>query len=95
MLWTAGTTYYGAAVEDYTISYDEGKGDGSFVVLASGITDTNYLMTSIVTGTTYVLKVQARSEYGLSLASTELSALAAQGPAQPDAPTTTVNLSVV
>jgi hypothetical protein len=82
MTWDEGTTYYGALVVDFTISFDSGLGDGSLTVLATNVVDTIYILTDVVYGTTYTFRVQARSEYeDLSEYSEAVSILAAQMPA--------------
>lgn len=63
MTWDEGPVFYGALVEDFTLSYDEGRGDGSLVVLASGILVEEYTLTTVTYGTVYTFQVQARSEY--------------------------------
>jgi hypothetical protein len=88
-MWQEGPTYYGASIIDYRIFYDQGIDD--FVELASDVTDLFYTLTSIVTGTNYKFKVQARSEYGYSLETEELTVLAAEGPEKPDVPSTAVS----
>ncbi len=40
LIWLPGQTYYGAPVLDYQISYDQGLGDGSIVVLEINILTT-------------------------------------------------------
>lgn len=87
MTWDEGPVFYGALVEDFTLSYDEGRGDGSLVVLASGILVEEYTLTTVTYGTVYTFQVQARSEYeDLSLYSQAVAILAAQEPAKPEAP---------
>jgi hypothetical protein len=60
--------------------------------LASGVTSPTYTTTVTLTkGRTYSFKVQSRNSVGLSAFSSPKSILAAQIPAQPVAPTTTVS----
>jgi len=78
-------------VIDYTLSFDNGLGDGSLIVLAQNIIPTSYILRDVVYGKTYTFRVQARSEYeDLSEYSAALSILAAQEPAKPLPIVTTV-----
>ena len=81
--WNAGLTYYGYPIIDYAVSWDEGKGDGSIVLLEMGLTETQTTRSNVVKGTTYTFYVQARSEYGFSAYSDAIAVLAAQKPSQP------------
>lgn len=83
----------GSAVEDYTISYAIDDGNNNYSVLASGVTSTSYTDTSVVMGTTYLFKVQARSAHGISDYSNILTVLIASKPSRPSAPTTVWNNS--
>lgn len=58
-------------------------------MLASGITTTSYTDTTVVMGNTYLFRVQARSDHGISDYSNVLPVLIASKPSRPDAPTTT------
>jgi hypothetical protein len=87
--WHPGPTFYGSAIIDYTVSYDQGS--GSWTVAASNVLTTSYIKTGVATGTAYVFKVQARTEYGLSAYSDTVTVLAGSPPAIPAAPITTVN----
>ena len=80
---------------DYRVSYDQGQGTNTFVVLASGITEEAYIATGLTSGVTYIFKVQARNIKGFSAYSSEISILAAQTPDKPDAPVTSVSGSNV
>ena len=89
--WSQGPTYYGLPVVDYGISYDEGQGDSTVTLLAAGITDTTYSYSQVTQGTTYVFYIQARSEFSYSEYSTPISVLAAEKPAKPATPTTSID----
>ena len=78
LVWNVGAQDGGSPVIDYTLSYDEGTATESFVVVASGILDKNYLVSSNLTpGVTYTFKVQSRNVFGLSEYSAPVSVLAA------------------
>ena len=64
--WNAGLTYYGYPIIDYAVSWDEGNGDSSIVLLEMGLTDTSTTLSNVLKGVTYTFYVQARSEYGFS-----------------------------
>jgi hypothetical protein len=53
--WSPGPTFYGAAIIDYTLTYDQSTGD--FIALAENIADTSYLVSGILTGVSYEFKV--------------------------------------
>lgn len=53
IIWEAGPTFYGAAIIDYKIYYDEANGDGVFVVLDDAVLGTSLTLTPVVTGLTY------------------------------------------
>ena len=55
LTWTQPAANGGSAVIDYRISYDQSA--DSYVVLASGVTATIFVATSLVTGNTYKFKV--------------------------------------
>lgn len=81
-LWEEGPIFYGAPVIDFTLSWDQGLGDGSLVILDTGIVPTAYITTTVDYGTYYTFRVQARSEYeDLSEYSESVTILAAQEPA--------------
>jgi hypothetical protein len=80
LTWNEGASNGGSVVTEYRISYAE-QG-GSFSVLAS-TANTNYLVTSLTSGTTYEFKVEARNEFGYSSFSSTLSLLAAYIPEIP------------
>lgn len=63
---------------DYTLWFDGGAGDGSFIVVAKNIIPSSYILREVVYGKTYTFRVQARSEYeDLSEYCAALSILAA------------------
>lgn len=55
----------------------------SFSVIASGVTQTSYVATSLTAGTTYEFKVEARNEYGFSDLSSVLAILCSRVPDKP------------
>jgi hypothetical protein len=75
-------------VTEYIISYAE-QG-GSFSELAT-TADTNYLVTSLTSGTTYEFKLESKNEYGYSEYSSTLSLLAAHIPVIPTSVTTEID----
>jgi titin len=89
LTWSAGATDGGAAVLDYTITFDQAT--GTDVVLASGILGTTYTATGLTAGLTYRFKVQARNTFGLSTYSNAISLLCAFIPNKPALPTTIVS----
>jgi cellulose 1,4-beta-cellobiosidase len=50
---------------------------GTFSELATGVTETSYLVTGLNSGTTYEFKIEARNSYGYSGYSETLSLLSA------------------
>lgn len=60
------------------------------MILASNVAITEFIATQLETGTSYLFKVQARNEFGLSAYSSEILILCAFVPEQPAAPTTDV-----
>jgi len=86
------STNGGSPVIDYQISYKTGA--TSYAVLATGITTTSYIASSLTPDVIYTLKVAARNLVGLSSDSTEVTIRAAAVPSTPAAPTTVVNTNV-
>ena len=81
--WTAPTFIGGAIIIDYRINIAEvGQ---PYSVAASGVTSTSYLVTGLIAGKTFELKVEARNSYGYSASSSVLTLLCAF---VPDSPTT-------
>ena len=77
--WSEGTSNGGAEVIDFTILYDQST--GTWVELASGVTETEYTTSVTLTqGQTYTFKVKARNSVGFGQYSAEVSILAAQVP---------------
>jgi hypothetical protein len=76
-------------VTSYTVSWDQGT--GSWVVRQTGVSTLSYQTTSVTVGTTYTWRVQAVNSHGTSLASSELSVLAADKPATMSAPVTSIS----
>lgn len=89
--FSEGASNGGAAVNSYTILYDQGT--NNFVQLESGVKTLAYQTTIPLTpATNYVFKVQAVNSVGPSKDSESLSVLAAR---RPDAPTSLADDSVV
>jgi len=76
-------------VLDYRVSYDQGK--GLFVVSDSGFKVKSFTQAGLTPGVTYGFKIEARNVVGYSLFSTELRLVAAEEPATPLTPTTSIN----
>jgi len=66
-------------VKDYSVEMDDNN-DGSFTLVAFGITATNYLQTGLSAGTSYNFRVKARNAVGSSSYSTVFMILAATVP---------------
>ena len=68
--WSAPTNNGGSPVIDYRVSWDQGKGTGIYVVLATGITGLtadSYRTTATLTENTfYSFKVESRNAFGYS-----------------------------
>jgi len=80
-------------VLDYRVSY---QNLGIYEVIASGVTVKSYMTTmTIIKGTPYTLRVEARNSVGYSAASDPIIILAATKPGQPSAPKTSVYLNDV
>jgi hypothetical protein len=73
--WESLTNSGGAAVLDFTVSY--AAASDAYLVLATGVLNTEYTATGLSTGVSYHFKVQSRNEYGLSEYSNEITVLAA------------------
>lgn len=93
LVWEDGSSNGGTSIVDYRISSTE-EG-GTYSILASGITTQSYTATDLTAGTNYKFKVASRNSYGYSDYSTEVLILAAEVPATPSAPTTSVNADKV
>jgi hypothetical protein len=86
--FSSGATNGGAAVIDFTVSYDQAT--GVWVDLQSNVLGTNYTASGLNTGSTYSFKVQSRNSYGLSSYSNLVTIMVATVPAQPLTPVTSV-----
>jgi len=64
-------------------------------VLQSGVQSTSFTATGLITGTTYIFKVQSSNSFGISDFSSSISILCAFVPVAPLAPTTSVSTSNV
>ena len=91
--WAQGLNDGGTHVIDFTLSYK--KDSGSYSILESAIVTQTYTAVGLTMGSTYTFKVQARNAYGLSPFSSEVSVLAAEIPAPPSTPVTTISGSSV
>jgi len=77
LTWSPGSSNGGKPIIDYQISWDQGT--GKYVVLASGVTTTNYTTLAALTpGTVYKFKVESRNVAGFSSPSNEVSILVVQ-----------------
>lgn len=81
LTWQPGASDNGSPVIDYQLSYDQGIDD--YIVLASGITVTSFVASSLQPGFTYKFKVESRNLVGYSVYSNEAVILAAKIPDQP------------
>jgi hypothetical protein len=86
--WEAATFTGGDVIIDYRINIAE-QG-GVFSVLASGLTDPDYIAVGLTFGTTYEFKVESRNSYGYSDFSDVLTLLCAF---IPDPPTTVTSIN--
>ena len=77
--WTAPTMNGGSVVRDYSVEMDDNN-DGSFSLVASGITATNFVQTGLSAGTSYNFRIKARNAVGSSSYSTVFTILAATVP---------------
>jgi hypothetical protein len=77
--WTAPTSNGGSVVRDYSIEMDDNN-DGSFTLIASGITATSYVQTGLSAGTSYNFRLKARSAVGSSSYSDVFTIVAATVP---------------
>lgn len=84
LYWEEGPINGGLTVEDYTIYYDNGTGDGVFVELESGVPTSFYTTTAALTNNVYyTFKVTARNDVGSSLLSPQITILCAKKPDPP------------
>lgn len=74
---------------DYTIFSDQGT--GTWIKLGAGITNTEYIATSLTADTVYSFKIQARNAVGYSSDSDPVSIRAAAIPDTPTNPTNALN----
>ena len=76
--WDQGLLDGGSPVIDYRVAFD--IGDGTFIVVQSGLTVRSYRRSPLNQGQSYTFKVQARNAVGFSLYSEPISIIAAVGP---------------
>jgi len=62
--WSAGAFNGGSVVIDYRVSYDQGT--GTWLVLDSAVTATNYIATGLSADVVYAFKVESRNLLGYS-----------------------------
>lgn len=95
LTWAAGASSGGKPILDYRVYFDQST--NNWIELEDSITTRSYTTTTtLIRGRTYKFKVQARNSVGYSDFSNEVSILAAEVPAKPVAPTTTISdLNVV
>ena len=89
--WVAPDFTGGSPIEDYRIVMD--SGDGEFVEIQTGITETSFVVTDLTPGQDYRFKVDARNAAGYGAYSNIAVISAATVPAQPLAPTTQQDLT--
>ena len=80
----------GSSVLDYSIEMDDNN-DGVYSQVATGVTSTSHIETSLTSGNTYAFRVRARNAINFSNYSAVFSIVAATVPSQPSAPTTTLS----
>ena len=88
LTWVAPVFDGGSELLDFRLYTDNASGS-VFTVLEETLTATEYTVTGLTQGTTYQFKVEVRNLYGYSEFSNTVTILAAQVPAQPEAPLTT------
>ena len=93
--WSDGPENGGATILHYSIFYDNGNGDGLFVLLASEVASQEYVATSLDQGSTYQFRVKAQNIFGLSEYSDTLTTLSAFIPDAPTLPRATIDGSNV
>jgi len=81
IVWESGYSNGGLELLDYRISWDQGT--GSWEVRQDGISQKSYTAASVLMGTVYSFRVEARNSYGFSAYSSEVSVLAAAIPSTP------------
>lgn len=62
--WSDGPENGGAPILHYSVFYDNGNGDGVFILLASEVESQEYVATSLVQGSTYQFRVKAHNNFG-------------------------------
>lgn len=85
--WTAPTFTGGSPILDYRITWSHSG--GAFNTLIENLVSTSHIESGLTAGETYVFRVEARTVYGFSLPSAELSLLCAFIPEPPLTITTT------
>lgn len=88
--WVDGTNNGGANILDYRVSFDQGLGTDTFIVLESGIPSNSYIASGLTPGEIYKFKVQSRNDYDFSTYSTEIEVLCAFVPFAPNEPSSSV-----
>lgn len=90
LTWQVGASSGGEPIIDYRIYYDQST--DIWIELEDGVATRTYTTSALLTkGRTYKIKVQARNSVGYGEFSSEVAILAAEVPAQPVAPKTTIS----
>jgi hypothetical protein len=88
LIWSAPTGSaaggQSVSISDYVLSWDGGSGSWATLPTPTGTTAT---VTGLVGGTTYQYRIAAQNKHGTGAVSTVVTALAAQAPGTPAAPT--------
>ena len=66
-------------MKDYSVEMDDNN-DGSYSLVASGITATSYVQTGVSAGTSYNFRIKARNAVGFSSYSSVFTIVAATVP---------------
>lgn len=88
LTWEDGPSNGGLTILDYRVSFDQGG--GNYIVVLSGLTDREYIKTTLVQGQSYNFRVEARNSVGYSTMSEPVTIICAIGPAKPGPPSTAV-----
>jgi hypothetical protein len=73
--WTAPVFVGGSPIIDYRVSWSQSGGE--YTTLFENLVATSFVKGALIAGETYVFRVEARTAYGFSLHSEELSLLCA------------------
>ena len=78
------------SITSYDLQWDQGTSTWQSLTSTTGSV-TTYTVTALTGGTTYQFKIAATNKYGTGPYSSAVSIVAAQAPAQPAAPTVTID----